>query len=60
MATSESERVTDYLCPIHKTRTMRRYGRISQGYIKCTIKGCDTLHVEDSPGFNLEKEGERI
>ena len=35
MATSEKERVTDYLCPVHGTKTMRRHGRISMGYIKC-------------------------
>lgn len=55
MSTTEEDRVTDYLCPIHKTRTMRRYGAISQGYIKCTVPGCDKLHVEDSPGFKLKK-----
>lgn len=55
MAATESERETDYLCPEGHGRTIRRYGRLSMGYLKCTVKGCDTLYVEDSPGFKLKK-----
>ena len=58
MATSEESRVTDYLCPIHGGKTMRRFGRIQLGYIKCTVPGCDVLYVEDSPNFSLKREGE--
>lgn len=58
MASTEKDRRTDYLCPEGHGKTMRRFGRISRGYIKCTIPGCDELYVEGTERFKLKKEGE--
>ncbi|KYC53814.1 MAG: hypothetical protein AMQ22_00013 [Candidatus Methanofastidiosum methylothiophilum] len=57
MASTEEDRETQYLCPYGHGLTMRRYGRISLGYIVCTVKGCDELHVEGTVGFRLQKKG---